>query len=117
MIITFFYCYYPDSSFDRRSWKERQGKPNFTLAFLLLPFGPNCSEEHDELTLRNIPGPQDILSAARNFIGWIIWGRTGEESSIFLSHSTELAMILIRNGQYSAAEVIFLSLFICVLCL
>ncbi|KAK4801422.1 hypothetical protein SAY86_021909 [Trapa natans] len=93
-----------DNSIDRRLWKERQGKPDFTLAFLLLSYGPYCSEEHDKLTLRDILGPQDILSAARDFIGWIIWGRTGEESSIFLTHNTELAMILIRNRQYRAAE-------------
>lgn len=108
MLITFFYCYFPDSSIDKRSWKERQGKPDFTLAFLIFSNGPSSSEDHDELTQKNIPGPQDILSAARNFISWIIWGRTGEESSLFLSHSAELAMILIRNGQYNAAEVIFL---------
>ncbi|XP_031391658.1 nuclear pore complex protein NUP160 [Punica granatum] len=95
-----------DSSIDKRSSKDRQGKRDFTLAYLLLSNGLNSSEEHDKLGHRYLPGPQIILSAARNFISWIIWGRAGEESSIFLSHTSELAMILIRNGQYNAAELL-----------
>lgn len=68
----------------------------------------SSSEGRGELSHGDLLDPEVTLSAVRKFISWIIWGK-GDESSVFLSHTTELAMILIRHGQYNAAEVIFLS--------
>lgn len=55
----------------------------------------------------SLTDPQVVTSTVRRFTSWIIWGMNGEDSSAFLSHSTELALILIRHGQYKAAEVKF----------
>lgn len=55
----------------------------------------------------SLPDPQVVTSTVRRFTSWIIWGMNGDDSSAFLSHSTELALILIRHGQYKAAEVKF----------
>ncbi|KAJ6426310.1 hypothetical protein OIU84_022009 [Salix udensis] len=55
--------------------------------------------------LRNVyPNPQEIVNLVRGFTSWIIWGKTGEESTSFLRRSSEIALILLRHGQYGAVE-------------
>ncbi|XP_030553691.1 nuclear pore complex protein NUP160 isoform X1 [Rhodamnia argentea] len=91
-----------DSNSDRRSWDEKLGRSDFVLAFILLLSSHSFSEGLDMSLL----DPQVVTSTVRRFTSWIIWGLNGDDSSAFLSHSTELALILIRHGQYKAAELL-----------
>ena len=95
----------PDSNIDRKSWNERLGKCDFTLAFMLLLNIRSSSGDLSHLSLRSLPSPRSFISSVRDFTSWMIWGSTGEESSAFFSHSTELASILLKHGQYDAVEV------------
>jgi len=91
----------------KRSWNEKLGKCHFTLAFILLHNIQSSSGDRSNLSSRCLPSSHDISNSMREFTSWIIWGKSGE-SSAFLSHSTELAPILLRHGQYDATEVISL---------
>ncbi|EXC04051.1 hypothetical protein L484_011031 [Morus notabilis] len=91
-----------DSSTSRRSWNEKLGKCDFPLAFVFLLNYQSFPRDH-HLHSRYLSNAHDIIISVRNFSCWIIWGKTGE-SSTFLSHSTELALILLRHGQYNAVE-------------
>ncbi|KAL3729190.1 hypothetical protein ACJRO7_026308 [Eucalyptus globulus] len=91
-----------DSSSDRGSWEEKLGRSDFVLAFILLLSSNSFSEGLD----MSLPDPQVVTSTVRRFTSWMIWGMNGDDSSAFLSHSTELALILIRHGQYKAAELL-----------
>nr|DAD37335.1 TPA_asm: hypothetical protein HUJ06_007976 [Nelumbo nucifera] len=96
-----------DSNNDNISWNEKLGTCNFTLACILLPDIKCSSDYRDYLSSRSFPSPNNIISALRNISSWIIWGKTGEESSSFFSRSTEIALILLRHGQYEAVENLF----------
>nr|GMD42356.1 nuclear pore complex protein NUP160 isoform X1 [Ipomoea batatas] len=89
---------------EQRSWNEKLGKSDFTLAFLLLLSIQGSSEGQSHLSFRYLPDPASITNSVQQFTSWIIWGRKDEESSVFLSHSVELALILLRHGQYDAVE-------------
>jgi hypothetical protein len=91
----------------KRSWNEKLGKCHFTLAFILLHNIQSSSGDHSKLSSRCLPSSHDVINSMRDLTSWIIWGKSGE-SSAFLSHSTELALILLRHGQYDAIEVISL---------
>ena len=67
------------------------------------------SGDLSQLSLRSLPSSHRFISSVQDFTSWIIWGSTGEESSAFFSHSTELESILLRHGQYDAVEVCFYS--------
>lgn len=96
-----------DNSVDKRSWNEKLGKCDFTLGCILL-LDIQCScEDQSLLSVRCLPDPASFSNSMRDFTSWIIWGRTGEENPSFFSHSTEIALILLRHGQYDAVEVIF----------
>lgn len=97
----------PDSNIGKRSWNEKLGKCHFTLAFILLLNMQSLPGGHTLLSSRCLPNPHDISNSIQDFTSWIIWGKSGGPSS-FLSHSRELALILLRHGQYDAAEVIIL---------
>ncbi|KAE8022771.1 hypothetical protein FH972_008545 [Carpinus fangiana] len=92
-----------DSNMSKRSWNERLGKCHFTLAFILLHNIQSSSGDHSKLSSRCLPSSHDVINSMRDLTSWIIWGKSGE-SSAFLSHSTELALILLRHGQYDAIE-------------
>ncbi|KAF8378929.1 hypothetical protein HHK36_028354 [Tetracentron sinense] len=94
----------PDGNIDKSSWKEKLGTCNFTLAFILILNFRSSSEDQDYISSRYLPSPGNLIGSVQNFTSWIIWGRTGEESSAFFSNSTELAKILLRHGQYGAVE-------------
>ncbi|XP_009775332.1 nuclear pore complex protein NUP160 isoform X2 [Nicotiana sylvestris] len=87
-----------DGNVDRRSWNEKLGKSEFTLAFILLLGG------HSSPSFRHLPDPSSLSSSVQEFASWIIWGRTGAEPSVFFSHSVGLALVLLRHGQYDAVE-------------
>ncbi|KAF3614407.1 hypothetical protein FXO38_35698 [Capsicum annuum] len=87
-----------DGNVDRRSWNEKLGKSEFTLAFILLLGG------HGGPSLGHLPDPSSLSKSVQEFVSWIIWGRTGAEPSVFFTHSIGLALTLLRHGQYDAVE-------------
>ncbi|CAK9141041.1 unnamed protein product [Ilex paraguariensis] len=102
-----------DNNIEKRSWNEKLGKCDFTLAFILLL---NMRSSSEDQSLACIPDPSSIVRSVRDFTSWIIWGRTGEESSVFFSHSIDLALSLLKHGQYDAVEVCYYALYF-LLCL
>ncbi|VVB11793.1 unnamed protein product [Arabis nemorensis] len=92
-----------DSSIDKRSWNTMLGKCGFSLAFILLFSDRNCIVD-SRFNLRYLPSSQIITSLVQNFISWIRYSKTGEDSSSLLRRSTELTLRLIRNGQSDAVE-------------
>lgn len=104
MLIVFFNVMaWTDSKVDKRSWNEKLGKCDFPLAFILL------LNFHGSAEGTSLPDPGNIITLVRDFTSWIIWGSTEEESSTFFSHSTELALVLLRHGQFDAVQVSFYS--------
>ncbi|KAM3290886.1 nuclear pore complex protein isoform X2 [Capsicum chacoense] len=87
-----------DGNVDRRSWNEKLGKSEFTLAFILLLGG------HGGPSLGHLPDPSSLSKSVQEFVSWIIWVRTGAEPSVFFTHSIGLALTLLRHGQYDAVE-------------
>ncbi|KAK1370532.1 nuclear pore complex protein NUP160 [Heracleum sosnowskyi] len=87
-----------DSKVEKRSWNEKLGKCDFPLAFILL------LNFHGSAEGSSLPDPSNIISLVRDFTSWIIWGSTEEESSAFFSHSIELALVLLRHGQFDAVQ-------------
>ncbi|XP_047324446.1 nuclear pore complex protein NUP160 [Impatiens glandulifera] len=92
-----------DNNTGKRPWNEKLGKGDFTLACVFLPNIGRSSEDPSQLCA-SFPNPESIIRSMRDFTSWIVWGKTGKESHSFFSHSTELALILLRHGQYAAAE-------------
>ncbi|TYJ95575.1 nuclear pore complex protein NUP160 isoform X5 [Cucumis melo var. makuwa] len=84
-------------------WKGKLGKCDFTLASLLLLKMNSSAEGPVYLSTKCLLNPQDIVLATQNFTSWIIWG-SSREPSAFLNTSTELAVVLLRHGQYDAVE-------------
>ncbi|XVE89260.1 hypothetical protein DITRI_Ditri19aG0188900 [Diplodiscus trichospermus] len=93
-----------DNKINKRSWREKLGKCDFTLASLLLLNDQSSTGHERRLSLGCLPHPQDVISLVQKFTSWIVWGNTGEISSSFLRRSTELAIVLLRHGQYNAVE-------------
>ncbi|KAK6925523.1 Nuclear pore complex protein NUP160, partial [Dillenia turbinata] len=93
-----------DSSFDKRLLNENLGKCGFSLAFILLLYSQCYSGNQSCCSLKCLPSPDNFMCSIQDFSSWLIWGRTGEESSAFFGHSTELAQMLLRHGQYEAVE-------------
>ncbi|KAM0016260.1 putative transcription factor WD40-like family [Helianthus debilis subsp. tardiflorus] len=90
-----------DSSANRRSWNDKLGKCDFTLAFILLLDHQNSFES---VVSRHLPNPNSLIVPVHNFTSWIVWGRSEDESSCFSTRSTMLALILLKHGQYDAVE-------------
>ncbi|XP_052192841.1 nuclear pore complex protein NUP160 isoform X2 [Diospyros lotus] len=93
-----------DNTIDRKSWNEKLGKWDFTLACILSLNTQSSFGDQSRLLVKCLPDPANIINSVREFTSWIMWGRTGEETSTFFSHSTELALILLKHGQYNAVE-------------
>lgn len=87
-----------DGNVDRRSWNEKLGKSEFTLAFILLLGGRSGP------SFGHLPDPNSLSKSVQEFASWIMWGRTEAEPSVFFSHSIGLALVLLRHGQYDAVE-------------
>ncbi|XVF86187.1 hypothetical protein PTKIN_Ptkin18bG0019900 [Pterospermum kingtungense] len=93
-----------DSKINKRSWREKLGKCDFTLASLLLLNNQSSSGYERHLSFGCLPNPHNVISSVQKFTSWIAWGNTGEVSSSFMRRSTELAIVLLRHGQYDAVE-------------
>ncbi|KAJ4829819.1 hypothetical protein Tsubulata_025329 [Turnera subulata] len=93
-----------DNGTDKRSWSEKLGKCDFTLASIILLTSQAFSEVPAPPSSQCFPNPQDISNSVQAFISWIIWGRGGVEFSSFSRRSTEIALMLLRHGQYDAVE-------------
>lgn len=118
-LVLFMWWPWSDSNIDKRSWNEKLGKCDFTLAFILLLNIQNSAEDTSHQSFRHLPDPSSIISSVRDFTSWIMWGSTGEESSAFFSHSIELALFLFRHGQCDAVQVCYGLIFLkidCILC-
>lgn len=92
-----------DSSANRRSWNGKLGKCDFPLAFILLLDHQNSFEC---AVSRHLPDPCSIIAPVHNFISWIVWGGSEDESSSFSTRSTVLSLILLKHGQFDAVEVL-----------
>ncbi|XP_027108120.2 nuclear pore complex protein NUP160 [Coffea arabica] len=93
-----------DNKIDRRSLNDKLGKCDFTLGFILLLNLRSSSGDQRHLSSRNLSDCCSITNLVREFTSWIIWGSSGEESSVFFIHLIELAFIFLRHGQYNALE-------------
>ncbi|KAI3709094.1 hypothetical protein L2E82_38852 [Cichorium intybus] len=93
-----------DNSIDRRSWNEKLGKCEFTLAFILLLDHQSSFKDQNRVDSKHLPNPTSFISPVRNFISRIVWGRSDDVSSSFSTHSTMLALILLKHGQFDAVE-------------
>ncbi|XP_022155992.1 nuclear pore complex protein NUP160 isoform X2 [Momordica charantia] len=92
-----------DTNGGKEIWKGKLGKCDFTLASLLLLKFHSSAQGPIYLSSKCLLNPQEIVIATQNFTSWIIWGNSREPSA-FLNTSTELALILLRHGQYDAVE-------------
>ena len=99
------FCPLSDNNADKRTWNEKLGKCDFTLACVLLLNIQSSSKDQSHLFVKCLPNPASLINSTREFTSWIMWGSTGEETPSFFSHSTELALILLKHGQYDAVEV------------
>ncbi|KAL0412834.1 UNVERIFIED_CONTAM: Nuclear pore complex protein [Sesamum radiatum] len=93
-----------DSNEHKRLWTGRLGKCDFSLAFLLLLSMQSSSSELGNVSFSRLLNPSSLIGLSREFTSWIIWGRSGEESSVFFSNSIDLALVLLRHGQFNATE-------------
>nr|XP_043632456.1 nuclear pore complex protein NUP160-like [Erigeron canadensis] len=92
-----------DSSANRRSWIDKFGKCDFTLAYILL-LDHQSSFEDQGVDLKHLPNPGFFIAPVQNFISWIVWGRSEDGSSSFSTRSSMLALILLKHGQFDAVE-------------
>lgn len=97
--------YDADNNMAKRSWNEKLGRCDFTLAFILLNARSSSIDDNQipSECFSNMPG---IVVKSREFVSWIIYGQAGGMST-FLSRSIDLSFILFKHKQYGAAEVIF----------
>lgn len=88
---------------DKRSLHGKLGSSDFTLA-CLLDF-PCSSEGEDFLCSKSFPNPSKLIHFVQKFSSLVVWGKTGEELPFTSKPALELASLLLRHGQYEAAEV------------
>ncbi|KAK4406816.1 Nuclear pore complex protein [Sesamum angolense] len=93
-----------DSNEHKRLWTGRLGKCDFSLAFILLLSMQSSSSELGNASFSRLLNSSSLIGLSREFTSWIIWGRSGEESSVFFSNSIDLALVLLRHGQFNATE-------------
>ncbi|GLU00178.1 hypothetical protein SLE2022_175620 [Rubroshorea leprosula] len=98
------------SNTNKKLWNEKLGKPDFTLASILLPNIQSSSVDERCLSLGYLPNPHDIISMVQKFTSWIIFGKVGDESPSFLRRSITLSLILLRHGQYDALKFLLSSM-------
>ena len=96
------YCYLSfTGKVDELSLHRKLGCPDFTLA-CLLDF-PKCPE--GDVMSPCFPSPAEVINLVRMFSSLILCGRNSEGVQTFLGSTINLSAILIRNGQYEAAQV------------
>ncbi|XP_072978371.1 nuclear pore complex protein NUP160 isoform X2 [Typha angustifolia] len=81
------------------------GSSDFTLASLLN--FPSSGEGQDFLCLSSLLNPSRLNHLVWNFFSLTLWGKTGEESPVFSCLPTHVISVLLRHGQYEAAENLF----------
>ncbi|XP_054791802.1 nuclear pore complex protein NUP160-like isoform X2 [Prosopis cineraria] len=87
----------------KRSWNEKLGRCDFTLAFIFLLNARSSSVDGNQLSSESFSNMLGIVVKIRDFVSWIIYGQSGGFST-FLSRSIDLSFILFKHGQYGAAE-------------
>ncbi|CAH8361275.1 unnamed protein product [Eruca vesicaria subsp. sativa] len=87
-----------DSSIDKMV-----GKCGFSLAYILLLSDRSCIVD-SRYDLRYLPNSQVVTSLVQNFVSWICYIKTGEDTASLLRPSSELTLRLIRNGQANKVE-------------
>ncbi|KAF3555487.1 hypothetical protein F2Q69_00016881 [Brassica cretica] len=95
-----------DSSIDKKSWNKMLGKCGFSLAYILLFSDHRRCIVDSQFNLRYLPDSEITTSLVQNFVSWICYSKTGEDSSSLLRRSSELTLRLIRNGQADAVEIV-----------
>lgn len=88
---------------DKLSLNKKLGSVDFTLACLLDL--PTSSEGQDILCSSFLLNPIHLIDLVRKFSSSILWGKSGEQSPVFSSPMTDLASVLLQDGQYEAAKV------------
>ncbi|KAK4272851.1 hypothetical protein QN277_021350 [Acacia crassicarpa] len=92
-----------DNDMGKRSWNEKLGRCDFTLAFIFLLNARSSSIDGNQAPSERLSNMQGIVVKIRDFVSWIIYGQAGGIST-FLSRSIDLSFILFKHGQYGAAE-------------
>ncbi|XP_020089864.1 nuclear pore complex protein NUP160 isoform X3 [Ananas comosus] len=90
---------------DKLSLNKKLGSVDFTLACLLDL--PTSSEGQDILCSSFLLNPIHLIDLVRKFSSSILWGKSGEQSPVFSSPMTDLASVLLQDGQYEAAKNLF----------
>ncbi|KAL9253691.1 Nuclear pore complex protein NUP160-like protein [Drosera capensis] len=93
-----------DGNTSKPEWMEKINVMNVTLDYVLILnakiYSPNWKSQYSSC----LPSPWNLTSMVKNFISWTIRGPSGKGFSYAFGHLTELALVLLRHGQYNAVE-------------
>ena len=92
-----------DSNLGKSSWNGKLGASDFPLAGLLDI--PVSSDGQEFPCSKMFAGPTKYIACIWKFIGWIVRGETCEGSLLSTGPTIAVTSLLIRHGQYEAAEV------------
>ncbi|XP_020582574.1 nuclear pore complex protein NUP160 [Phalaenopsis equestris] len=95
------------SKADKRQWDGKLSSSGCTLALLL---GFPCFSEGETNFLKSFLSTDKLIQSVWKFTSLVVRGVSGNESSIASIPIIELASLLLRHGQYEAAENLFLIL-------
>ncbi|KNA07445.1 hypothetical protein SOVF_171860 isoform B [Spinacia oleracea] len=93
-----------DSDSGKGSWIAKLGSVDFTLAFILVLDAQGSSEGWSNQSLSCLPKPQNFINLVSHFSSWLVWGMSREAPLYIFGHSTEIALSLLRHGQYNAVQ-------------
>ncbi|KMT07804.1 hypothetical protein BVRB_6g146170 [Beta vulgaris subsp. vulgaris] len=93
-----------DNDTGKRLWTAKLGSIDFTLAYILVLDAQGSSEGWNSQYLSDLPNPGSFIDLVQHFSGWLVWGTSAETPLYVFGHSTEIALSLLRHGQYNAAE-------------
>lgn len=96
-----------DNDTGKRLWTAKLGSIDFTLAYILVLDAQGSSEGWNSQYLSDLPNPGSFIDLVQHFSGWLVWGTSAETPLYVFGHSTEIALSLLRHGQYNAVEVRF----------
>lgn len=100
------FCFFrTDSDSGKGSWIAKLGSVDFTLAFILVLDAQGSSEGWSNQSLSCLPKPQNFINLVSHFSSWLVWGMSREAPLYIFGHSTEIALSLLRHGQYNAVQV------------
>ncbi|KAM0939366.1 hypothetical protein DsansV1_C21g0169861 [Dioscorea sansibarensis] len=95
-----------DSNLGKSSWNGKLGASDFPLAGLLDI--PVSSDGQEFPCSKLFAGPTKYIACIWKFIGWIVRGETCEGSLLSTGPTIAVTSLLIRHGQYEAAENVLL---------